>query len=338
MHEIPLVDVQAADLSSLLLDSAHADRVKALIAASRKTLGIYSQIASYALLPLSDRIAKRWLKKTNNPYLPEIQKIAQVLNIAGIYGLNLSYEWGCTSGVFRTESGLRLHRVLDWPFPELGKHIIVAKQQAATGIFYNITWPGLSGTFNGLAPNRFAAALNLAPMRLHNRGIILDWLRNRKQMYQQNALPPAHLLRKVFETATDYNQAKLILSTEPISVPAIYILSGTKNDEGCVIERLENDAAIREIGTQTRVVATNHFQSHFNGHGNGWMPRPIDSQGRFLCMNNLEINSAAMNLNWFIRPIANELCRLVMVADAGTGDLIVQGVEGKRPVTHLLQI
>ena len=337
MKHIPLVDIRTGTLSDVLTqykDSAHS-----LIDASRRTFGSASQVASYALLPLADTIARKWLAKTHNPYLKEIENFSTILGRTGVYGLNLSYEFGCTTGIFRTPQGMKLLRVLDWPFPDLGKHILLVHQKGQAGEFYNATWAGLSGIFTASSTGRFSAALNLAPMRRHATGIVLDWVRNRVAMYRSNAIPPAHLLRQVFETAPDYTTAKKMLAETPLCVPALFVLCGVEQEEGCVIERLENDCVLHEIADKDRVVVANHFQSGFNGIGKGWMPREIDSKGRGDAMCGLDNHIAAQdNFDWFIPPVSNSYSRLVMSANPASGRVLLQGFEGAEAVTELLKV
>src|SRR3954465_10757827 len=51
------------------------------------------------LVPALDRVTRRWLRRTNTPYLAEIESIAATLGFAGVWFLNGSYEWGCTTHV-----------------------------------------------------------------------------------------------------------------------------------------------------------------------------------------------------------------------------------------------
>ena len=90
---------------------------------------MFSQGISLLALPLADRRSHAWLKRNRNPYLYEIETFADILEGWGIYSLNIAYEWGCTSGVYRTDEGVTLLRLLDWPFPELGKQVMVVLQQ-----------------------------------------------------------------------------------------------------------------------------------------------------------------------------------------------------------------
>ncbi|MEJ1967750.1 MAG: hypothetical protein WDN03_03795 [Rhizomicrobium sp.] len=174
---IPFVDIRGG--TPLDLMEQHEATARSLARAAMGTFGLASRAASTVLMPLGDRASRRWLARTDNPYLAEIDALAAHLGISGVHFLNVCFEWGCTSGVWRGPDGPVLRRVLDWAFPQLGTHMVVALQSGPAGEFYNPTWPGLAGSFQGLAPGRFAAAINQAPMRRHRRGIAGDWLRNR---------------------------------------------------------------------------------------------------------------------------------------------------------------
>src|SRR6202012_2110269 len=144
------------------------------------------------------------------------------------------------------------------PFPKLGENVVVAKQHAKAGVFFNMTWSGFNGVLQAMAPDRFAAAINQAPMRRRGAGYAGDWLQARIAVSKSAALPPAHLLRRVFETAPDYAAAQDMLCRTPIAVPAIFILSGVAAGEGCVIERTESAFPLRTM-ERGRVCAGNHF-------------------------------------------------------------------------------
>lgn len=334
---IPYVDVREKGPLGLL--DEHKAKAADLIIKSSGAFGWISKCVAGLALPIGDKLSRRWLKKANNPYREEIEKTAEIVGGKGIVALNMCYEWGCTSGAFQIEPGKAPHltRILDWPFPALGENTVVAHQKGPAGEFHNVTWPGMSGVFNAIAHGRFAAALNQAPMRRHRTGIFLDWVRNRHLINKQKALPPAHLLRHVFETAKDYDEAKKMLSTEPISIPVIYILTGTKEGEGCVIERTETNAAIREM-KDGRVTAANHFESPLNGVGHGWMPRATNSHNRVVCAMGVDVADITKDFEWFKEPIANYESRLAMVAKADTGSFKVIGTAGVKPVTKVFRM
>lgn len=326
--KIPYVDLRGYTPLELLF--LYRTRARALVKAAANSYGWASRAASAAVLPLAERASRRWLEKSANPYLGEIARIAEEVGVPGAFTLNLCFEWGCTSGVWRGDDGAVLRRVLDWPFPLLGEHVVVAHQAAEAGEFYNVTWPGYCGVLQGMAPGRFAAALNQAPMRRRGAGKAGDWALGRLGVGHRAALPPAHLLRLAFETAPDYAAAKALLCSTPLAVPAIYILSG-RTGEGCVIERTEEAYEARGLANG-HVCATNHFKSRLNETGQGWRERPIDSRGRIIHARTLP--PAAAGFSWFVPPIANRNSRLAMVANAAARSLSVMGTAGVEPVTE----
>jgi hypothetical protein len=94
--------------------------------------------------------------------------------LSGVWLLNGSYQWACTS-LAREEDGVPwLARTLDWPFPGLGRHTDVVHAKGPAGEYFSITWPGYAGVLTAMAPCRFAACINQAPMWRRTRH---PWLR-----------------------------------------------------------------------------------------------------------------------------------------------------------------
>ncbi len=335
MLTIPFIDVRTTGPNQVV--RLFAGRAKDLIKASRRTLGPVSDVAFHLLLPSGDRLSRDWLSRTRNPYLAEIRHSAETLGVPGVFAFNLCFEWGCTSGVYTRDAQPTITRVLDWPFPRLGENLIVVHQRGPAGDFHDITWPGIAGMFQGMATGRFAAALNQAPMQIHRLTYAGDWLRNRRDVFRSGGLPPAHLLRKAFEEAANYAEARDMLCRTPIALPVIYILAGVEDGEGCVIERTEHDHAVRPIA-HDRVCAANHFETHLHRIGRGWRSRPIDSAGRARKALMLPIAEVNDQFDWFKSPIANPHTRVVMMADARSGFLRVFGAEGTRRVTEVFKL
>jgi len=331
LAKIPLVDLRGYTPLELLF--LYRPRARALTEAAKGMLGATSRVAARLLLPATDRASRRWLEQSQNPYAQEIGLMADAIDLPGTYTMNVCLEWGCTSGGWQTEGGPLLRRALDWPFPRLGELAVVAHQSGKLGDFFNVTWPGFSGILQAMAPDRFAAAINLAPMRKRGVGLIGDWLLGRLNL--PHALPPVHLLRRVFEMARDYAGAKSMLSLTPVAVPAIFTLTGTRAGEACVIERTEDSYAVREPAGG-RVCAANHFESRLGEEAQGWRARPIDSPGRYAKA--LEIAREAEGFSWLTPPIANVNCRLAMVANAAARRLEVLGTAGCEPVTEIFEL
>lgn len=282
-------------------------------------------------LRLADAISRRWLTRSQSPYLDEIHQIAVRLGRPGAYYFNVSYEWGCTTSVGPGPDGLsaRLMRVLDWPTNGIGRYVIAAAVDGAAGRWMTMTWPGYTGVLQAVAPGRFAAALNQAPMAQPTRFLPLDWAVGRIRVWHNPLRTPAHLLRHVFETARDYRQARQMLTEWPISSPTIYTLSGVGPDEACVIERKEHEAHVIEGPAS----AANAWRCP------GWAGRVRgdDNEGRCRMIAG-QPRAFDADFAWLRPPIRNELTRLALVADASSGRMIAQGFEPDGPATQVLSL
>ncbi len=225
-------------------------------------------------LRMGDRATWRWLTRNANPYRDDIAAVAEHISMPGVFLLNLSYEWTCTSGVGPDPGGPgnRMLRTLDWPLPGLGGNVVVARQDGGAGTYYNVTWPGFVGVYTAMAPARFSAAINQPPMKAFTRSCWFDWAIARTGMWRKSGLPPAHVLRKAFDECRSYDDAKRLLSEAPLCAPAFFTLSGDGDQKGCVIERTEHDAAVHD----TPACIANHWLK-FDLPGRD---RGVDSVGR----------------------------------------------------------
>ena len=128
------------------------------------------------LARLADPFARGWLRRSESPLLDEIDAIARTLGRPGVWLLHGAYAFGCTALADEGPEGPVLRRTLDWPFPGLGRLVEVARQRGAAGDFLSVTWPGFAGLLTAVAPGRFAASINQAPMRRRTRVRCLLWL------------------------------------------------------------------------------------------------------------------------------------------------------------------
>jgi hypothetical protein len=198
-------------------------------------------------LKVADTISRRWLVRSGNEHLSEIDAIAEYLARPGAYFLSVNYEWGCTVAVRPIADHTQLIRVLDWRTPGLGRYIIAADVAAPPGRYQTLTWPGYTGILQATAPGRFAAAINQAPMPQRGGGLLpLDWLANKIEVWRSTNTTPAHLLRSVFEQAGTFAEARRQLTETPISTPAIFSLVGCRQCELCIIERTETAAHVHD--------------------------------------------------------------------------------------------
>ncbi len=319
---IPLLDVRGKGPAALV--EMEPGRVAAIVDQGRRSYGGLA-------LRLGDRATRRWLTRTGNPYRDDIASVAERISTPGVFLLNLSYEWTCTSGIGPDPGGAgnRMLRTLDWPLQGLGGNVVVARQDGGAGTYYNVTWPGFVGVYTAMAPLRFSAAINQPPMKVFTRSCWFDWVICRMGMRRKSGLPPAHLLRQAFDECATYDDARRLLSEAPICAPAFFTLSGDDENVGCIIERTEDSVEIHE----TPASIANHWLK-FDLPGR---VRGVDSVGRRDLMESLR-DRAPDDFSWVTPPILNPTTRLAVVANAVRGLLIAQGWEADGPATQVFSL
>src|SRR6185295_14115400 len=210
---IPVSDIRASGLV------AHATTEAARSGALRDDCVAWLPSSARALLPVMDALTRRWLERSRSPYVGEIEALASALALPGIWFLNGCYEWGCTALAREEDGAPWLARTLDWPFPGLGRRVEMVRMRGGAGDFLNVTWPGYVGVLTAMAPGRFAAAINQAPLWRRTRKA---WLRpadialNALRTWRIRHCPPDHLLRDVFETCRTFDDARRRLETVPV--------------------------------------------------------------------------------------------------------------------------
>ena len=344
---IPVVDLREGG------PLRHARQSAAQARALRDACLRFFPRAALPLLPALDFVSRRALARSRSPYFAEIAQIAALLDFSGVWMLNASYQWGCTARAGEEDGVPWLLRTLDWPFSGLGRHVEIAHMQGRSGAFVSLTWPGYVGVLTAMAPQRFAAALNQAPMWRRTRH---RWLR--PYDYAANALstlggadrmPPDQLLRRAFETCNDFAAARRLLEQTPVSRPVIYTLVGCGARERCVIERTETDFVTREQDTCA---------------ANDWVPCRPGWEGRigtrrFLVSSFVDAagysrarrealagwggSLSASHFEWLREPVLNPYTRLAVAMSPAAGMLRVVGydmTEGPlpRPVTQVCEL
>jgi hypothetical protein len=322
MEPVPLVDVSDARAT------AHVRGREAEALAVREACLGWLPLGGL-LARLADPIVRGWMKRAGTPYAPEIDAVARTLKQPGIWLLHGAYLFGCTALADDTAHGPRLRRTLDWPFPGLGRLVEVRRQRGAAGEFLNVTWPGFVGVLTAVAPGRFAASINQAPMRRRWRTPMLLWLD-----YALNALhglrgsgrlPPEHLLRQVFETCTSFDEARRLLESAPVARPVLFLLVGTEPGERIVIEREETSARTYRDETV--------FANDWRGRSDKWRPRacgdgaPVENNIRRRTALAAWTDRDADHFDWVTAPVLNACTRLSVEMCPAKGDLSVAGWE-----------
>jgi hypothetical protein len=334
--EIPIFDVDL--LPSADLCRRNLERVRALVddALSRR---------SHPLLPLATRIVDRlshsWLVRQTNPYLEEIRQVARTLGRPGAYFLNTIYEWACSTSLApdpRSE-GARMIRVLDWGLTGIGRHVVIARHETRHGAFFNATWPGYAGVVTGMAPGRFSAAINQGP-RMPVSG--LRWLDVAITLLQflcaRLAVPAAHLLRRAFEEASDFEGAVELLADDSIAVaaPALFAIAGVEPEECCVVEAWHRKRRVHRVDPAAPAAL---------GIANQWLSRDLPGAARNRSLTTgprttpEENNAARQAMICRVQdgdfdgaadlrePVLNSHTVMVVVANARRGELSVEALD-----------
>jgi hypothetical protein len=314
---IPVVDIGTGGAPALY--AAMPEAAERLLAIARRS---YTGPG----LRLADPISRRWLERSASRHTAEVAEIAERIGKPGVWTVNLSFEWGCTTAVGPDPdgSGARMLEVPDWPLPGLGRELVVADHAGPAGPYRNLTWPAAVGVISALAPGRFALAVNQAPMRRFGYPLPLDWLANRARVHRSTGMPPAHLARWVCDTARDFAEARRLLAETEICIPAIFSLSGVTADQTCVIERAETEAMISPGPT---VAANDWLQLGVPGRPRG----EANAERRACLAGPLAEAGSGASFSWLVEPVLNPRTRLAFVANAATGRLAVQGYEPQAP-------
>jgi hypothetical protein len=293
--------------------------------------------AAVPLIPALDWASHQWLRRSSSPYVNEITQIAATLGFAGVWLLNGSYQWGCTA-LAREEDGVPwLARTLDWPFAGLGRHAEVGRLQGDAGEFFSVTWPGYAGVLTAMAPNRFAACINQAPLWRRTRRPslrVFDIAANALRTWSEiRHTPPDQLLRQAFERCETFEAARHVLERTPVARPVIYTLIGCAPSQRCVIERTEESFVTRE---------------HTTSVANDWVPPRAGWEARLAPAHMMTLSSAeAMEQNivrretianwpgrlsgggfeWVTPPVLNPYTRLAVVTSPARASMHVIGYE-----------
>jgi hypothetical protein len=332
--EIPLTVVGAGGAADLF--AAHPEKAAALIATALK---------SHPLLPLgaavADVISRRWLERQQNPYLDEIHRVASGLARPGVYFLNIVYEWACSTsaGPDPRGCGMRLIRVLDWGLHGIGRHVVIAQQPGRHGVFYNSTWPGFAGVLTAMAPGRFAAAINQAPRLPIFGPRWIDEVAGRVRILRsKGVIPAAHLLRRVFEEARDYGEARTMLADERqrLAMPALFTLAGVGPREACVVEAIAQQRRVHDAPADdgcTIGVANDWLsgdlpgipRAHSLGPSPAVSPRENNRMRRsIVCVLQQGAFGGAADL---VPPVLNSHTVMVVSANAAIGEMTVEALD-----------
>ncbi len=214
--------------------------------------------------------------------MAEVDAIAQLSGFPfeRLFFLNFMYEYStikaCTGAIVRTAEGKIIHgRNLDFSMWELLANM-VANVQYYRGdqLLYSVdTIVGGVFTLTANKPGAFSVEVNTRTEAKFDDDFI--------SLLMKNAIPTCWLLKKVVDEESTFQSAVQRLKTERIGGPVYFVVSGTKGNEGIVIER-DNDkvhAAYELNDTNWFIVQTNYDRDQ---------PDPKSDQRRIPAENRLK--------------------------------------------------
>jgi hypothetical protein len=328
---IPVVDIRDGGPPRQAREGQ--DRARALRVACLEWFPLISR----PLLPVLDFFTRRWLVRARSPYVNEIAEIVRVLRYPGIWFLNGSYQWCCTALAREEGASPWLVRTLDWPFPGLGRYAEIARMQGPAGDYFSVSWPGYVGVLTALAPGRFAAAINQAPMkrRSHTRFLRLyDLCANAiETLLHARDLPPDQLLRQAFETCRSYREARAMLEQTPVARPVIFALVGCAPGERCVIERTERGGHTRETETSAAndwLTGSDEWEARVGGGrllASTFDEAAANSRERREALAGFSGRFAQGGFAWVTPPVLNPFTRIAVEMCPASGILRAVGYE-----------
>jgi len=197
------------------------------------------------------------------------------------------------------------------------------------------------GVLTAVAPRRFAAAINQAPLyrrSAHPALKPLDMTLNAYRTWRDRiGWPAAHLLRYAFDTCASYDEAVVLLSQTPLARPTLFTVVGPRPGEACLIERTETAHAVR----RGDVTIANDWHPEGERRTGRWMPRGRfvagvpDCEDRRAC---LQSHAGEEPFGWVVEPVLGPLTRLAVELTPATGALRVLGYEAISPGSSAVPI
>ena len=185
-----------------------------------------------------------WFAKNEFKYQDFVAEVSAVSKLSGypfdkIFFINFMYEFStikaCTGVIVRTDEGKIIHgRNLDFSMWELLANLAARIEYYKGGkLLYSVdSIVGSVFTLTAHKPGAFSVEVNT-----RTEGKFDDDFIN---VLMKNAIPTCWLLKKVVEEESTYQGAIQRLKSERIGGPVYFVVSGTKGNEGAVIER-DND-------------------------------------------------------------------------------------------------
>lgn len=334
LHELPINPLESSNYLEFHINNCANIRKMLANWVSGHKHG-YGHLAIKSL-KLTDNIVRRWLIRSDHPFKNEVFTIDDIVATPGYLTVSFGFSWGCTVKVDQHGNFIR---ALDWNFHELGKflQVIVMKPDNNQKPYLTFSWPGLTGLYQVIAPERFTITINQAPMPEYKfLPSPINWAINRISTFTNyQAIDPSHLLRQVANTSPDYQTALATLANTPLCIPCIFTIANHDNSRGCIIERTQNAANIIGFNEKKYLVTANNFTKDPGQSNIIWSARGFDNNLRYEQACELEITNdlnhdPLLLLDKLNYPLINSDTKMLMWSNLTTQNIAVVALDDKQ--------
>lgn len=290
------------------------------------------------LFPLLDKYLPLMAKTLPEPYLSELEGIAEVtgIELGEITLYNIFYEVFtlCTSVISQGANGKIYHgRNLDfglflgwdvknhtWQTTEALRPLVVELdfQREGHTVYKTVNFAGYVGVLTGMKPQRFTLTLDERFSMEGGFVGIIRWL-----LGDHSANWAGFLMRDVMEKADSYQQALTTLTTSKLLAPVYFILGGNTTDQGAIITRGRNEADVWFMGRgSVSQVSTWYLVETNYDH---WNKPPFFDDRRtpaVHCLDKMGREAASLSGLFNVlatKPIFNKLTAYTCLMDVSTG-------------------
>jgi len=201
-----------------------------------KALAFFSWKSSIAnmLTEFSELIIQNKLKNFDPEWIEYIKAVSvhAEVSLPSAILISITYDMACTTAIAQnTKTGnILMGRNLDFGTYFINSHMNFEAHYYKEGkyLFKAIELAGFRGIINGIKENNFSVSLNL---RRKNSSIS-----NIYRVFQGYPTPDYYLYKVMLE-ANSYEDAVRLYSSNTISAPVYFSVSGVNKNEGIIIER-----------------------------------------------------------------------------------------------------
>lgn len=359
------------------------DQFRSLLQIARRS--VFSRI----YFKISDGFLQKRYERELSITSRELAVMNKQAGAPAVYTLNDSYDFFCTSASRIVDGKPVITSALDWgKLPEICKALYHAECEGEQGPYdiYNVV--GYAGALRASARGRFAVALNRAPVPsyifphlrvasqypeerwlkakaqksklvfLFNaaafaisciRGEALDKFVSTAVSYLSTKISPPFLLREVFETATNFDEAVERIAKEKLSAPALMVLTGVNETENCAIYRTRSKCVIEtteagyaglkqkfmfsariKVMKADKICVANHWPDHvarYLGHGFDRVDNPRERDANMRAQLDNEHIDIKQGIEVDSTVLYSEQC-------AATGASRAVAIDNRKPVAY----